>query len=302
MHKIHITILTYMLVTAVSGQSYKPMLVNGNSWNVLYTQPYYTFKCGQSYPNTAYQKETEVFKLSGDTVIAGKTYKRLVSSFDSLTLIWNLLGFIREDTLEQKVYFKESYNYSEETLLYNFQLKVNESISGNFLYLTAQSIDSVLVGNSFSKRINFTNGNKWIEGVGDLKGPFEAILPVTTCGTPPNTNLLCVFNTNSLIYKNTATGLEKCSYWEILGVGTEPQIALIDYEIVPNPVDSYLNIRTSNQQNYEVEILNIQGNIVLKKAGLYKNELIPVGHLHAGLYFARISSKNKTLIYKVFKN
>ena len=301
MNKILIHILALLLVPGLKGQTYKPMLVNGNSWNVLYTQQYYTFKCGNSYPANTYQKETEVVKISGDTILAGKTYKKVFSSFDTLVLYWELRGFSREDTTDQKVYFTYGRDFDVEQVLYDFRLNTNDSIFIPYT-LIVESIDSVMFGSAYTKRINFINGNHWIEGVGDLKGPFEAIYPITTCGTPPNTNLLCVFNYDSLIYKNTSTGLEKCSYWELLGVGFESQIAQLDYEIYPNPVVSYLRIHANNQEYFKIELIDLHGILVISKSHVYKDALLNIQNLQPGIYFARISTLNKVITYKVFKN
>jgi hypothetical protein len=125
----------------------------------------------------------------GDTIIDGINYKKVIREILLLTngncciLPEGLSpGFLRQDTVSKKVYWRNQWMNSD-TLLYDFTLNVGDTLNG-FLQepytsppLTVVSIDSILVGESYRKRINIdTNTTEpqlnysIIEGLGSTDG------------------------------------------------------------------------------------------------------------------------------------
>ncbi len=106
---------------------------------------------------------------------------------------------MREDIDSQKVYY---YDYRGKKLLYDFSLRNGDVISTWYASGIAENVDSVTIETKLHKRILFTNGVTWIEGVGDLNGPVSKTMPFPLCGIEPTKRtLLCVFNNSNLIYK-----------------------------------------------------------------------------------------------------
>ncbi len=121
---------------------------------------------------------------AGDTLIDGFTYKRI--EHEVLVTAGGCcfppegmgMGFLREDVSARKVYWRSPW-ITSDTLLYNFNLNTGDTLDGYFGYCnqgwTVQSVDSILVGSSYRKRINFDTSEtcgpfSFIEGVGSNIG------------------------------------------------------------------------------------------------------------------------------------
>ncbi|MDA3890832.1 MAG: T9SS type A sorting domain-containing protein [Salinivirgaceae bacterium] len=68
--------------------------------------------------------------------------------------------------------------------------------------------------------------------------------------------------------------------------------------IYPNPTDKFINIKCS--ENSKVEIINIEGKIVLSKIIDYTGT-IDLSELQLGIYFVRFNNKSETKQFKIFK-
>ena len=165
--------------------------------------------------------------ISGDTLINGLVYQKIRRS--GANLAENIQGFCtsqivnhfneyigayRNDSLNKKVYMvlADSVN---EYLLYDFDLKLWDTLHqtllcGPGLELYAISVDSILIGNEFRRRIgfgpvqffpNYMNGH-FIEGIGTecgLMGNMGGLsFPFECC-----TSLLCFKQNNQTLYPYT---------------------------------------------------------------------------------------------------
>ncbi|MDR0438226.1 MAG: hypothetical protein LBH22_08010, partial [Bacteroidales bacterium] len=84
-------------VLQVNAQTYMPLLMPGNQWNVMH-----------SFRTTAHEynyDKTEQLKIVGDTTIGIINYKKLFFTDNEFGDNWALKGFIREDVKERKVYY-----------------------------------------------------------------------------------------------------------------------------------------------------------------------------------------------------
>ncbi len=123
---------------------------------------------------------------SGDTLIDGFTYKRiehevLVTAGGCCYPPEGLgMGFLREDVSARKVYWRWP-GESSDTLLYDFNLDVGDTINGLFRFPSNDwivvSVDSVIVDSNYRRRINFDTSDvyqcmrfSFIEGVGSTAG------------------------------------------------------------------------------------------------------------------------------------
>ena len=125
---------------------------------------------------TASQHE---YVLKGDTVIIGKTYKKLLRKDSSETF----LAALRQEG--DRVYAIDDEGTSEYTL-FDFSLKVGDIVKSHvdeLEMMRVEQVDTVLVDGKECRRLfmwhyekdaDITNGlvDVWIEGVGCMSGPF----------------------------------------------------------------------------------------------------------------------------------
>src|SRR4030042_1013555 len=104
--------------------------------------------------NTMYGTELEKFyqdthwiKFFGDTIINDTVFKVIYRSNDEFHNSWYRYGAIREDS-SQKIFIHQN---SPQSLLYDFNLKVGDSISihnnSHINYIYVVKVDSVLLEN-----------------------------------------------------------------------------------------------------------------------------------------------------------
>lgn len=181
------------------GQSYNPMLGSINEWQFTTCN----FGC-----------TTDIYFTDGDTVVNSKTYK-ILDGYHYINR--NLL--LRENEIEKKVYLTITEpQYLEDLLLYDFSLKVGDTIemlnpitpfphSGGYFILDSINTMPLTDGNPYrhfyftptlSNTISTQNA-VWIEGVGSLS-------IINAPGGHPDINgvghLSCSFLNMELRYSN----------------------------------------------------------------------------------------------------
>lgn len=73
--------------------------------------------------------------------------------------------------------------------------------------------------------------------------------------------------------------------------------------IYPNPINDKFNIEIDNQKGlYNLEILNIIGQVILNKKLINSVEQIDLTGQAAGVYFVKLQSANNTVVKKIIKN
>jgi len=176
------TLITILLLLTIStkAQMYYPISDTTAVWDiVLYPDPEGPYP----FPFENHFK----YRLKGDTIINSISYQKIirtnfkvVCSVDSTA---ELFGFLRNDTESHKVYYRDGYQ-TEEKLLYDFNLKVGDTLKGSvFLYLnpfTVSAIDSILINNNYHKRYSIKlrevlMDEYLIEGVGTTVGLLERV-------------------------------------------------------------------------------------------------------------------------------
>ena len=112
--KYKLSFIFLNLSIVVFAHTYQPMLIKGNKWNVLHYGYDYNL--------------TQVIKVSSDTLINDTIYSKIISAYDSLSSNWSLVGFMREDTVAQKVFFRPLGQKASEILYFSFNVKINDNI------------------------------------------------------------------------------------------------------------------------------------------------------------------------------
>jgi hypothetical protein len=186
----------------VMAQDYVPLVKSGNTWNV--------FEGDYGDHQRLVNKRNLMFKMKDDTLINSITYKKFYRCQDSLQQDWELYGFMRENTRQEKVWFRDMNNH--EGLLYNFNVDSGQKViiyNPEFSDTTEYHVMSrgfmhTQLGNV--KIIALTDKNKtttevWIEGMGSLFGPLSFPL-----GNKERSRELLCFTGTNIRYVNPKFG------------------------------------------------------------------------------------------------
>ena len=152
--------------------------------------------------------ETRINKIGSQVEMNGQEYFSVLESDDS-SQTWYGYGYLREDTINQQVYY---YTPNDgECLLYDFKLSEGDTVTINNPYMNVwdytmvcDSIDFITVNGGMKKRLfmkgvarNY-NSDVWIQGVGSTRGLLCSGM------TPPggNNELLCCSQNGELLFEN----------------------------------------------------------------------------------------------------
>jgi hypothetical protein len=252
----------------------------------------------------------EVFKyyrIYGETLIDGKTYKSVEISNDGKTF-QPTKYYLWEDS-SAKIYLKNVLiNY--EMLIYNFRLNKNDTFTTYpepskpdlGFPLKVIDVDSILIEGIKRKRILFedhwaSDSNEvWIEGIGSNIGfiyrewNFRASVPAWI-------SLICVTKKDSLIYRNPL--FADCS--PPLSI-SQPAIKNAPVKVYPNPVLEEFNIEILNLSNFQFILFNNIGKEILIIPLNNRITTLHRGNLPPGIYYYRITGKNTEFKGKIMFN
>ncbi len=222
--------------------------------------------------------------LNGDTTINNLVYKKLHTPFidRNMSGMCNVSdtgyrGALREDQTNKKVFYIKPQETAEQ-LLYDFTLSVGDSIKGVLdmgMRETVNSIDSVLVGNTYRKRwnINTCYNISIIEGIGSTYGFFEASPGCIT--DMPDYTLTC-FQGDS-----TATFPASSSNCQTITSITNNNLNTAPISVFPNPTKGEINIDFNDRKIKEVRLFNLLGERIETRDAINTNRLtidnLPVG-------------------------
>lgn len=252
--------------------------------------------------------------LSGDTIIAGNTYKKLLQIDQTTNNVIGLQGFMREANGQVILRYPNSEN---EFMLYDFSLNVGQEFaldygySGGELWFKVVAVDSVNINNSLRKRMFIaynisdpTIDDVWIEGIGSTNGLLSPCYDYFYFGS--RRKLLCHYENQVLVYQDSI--LAECYYDDSdstlltsvfygtsgYDVPTEPA-----FYIYPNPASDAITIYTDYEES-DIEIVGYDGRRVGRYALSVGENRISVGNMPAGTYFVRLTN-NKKVAYKFLK-
>lgn len=247
-----------------------------------------------------------------DTIIQSKVYHKITKTEVSYAQLTNGMcdyntvtaintgyaGAIRNDSLVKKVYFVIP-NVNKDTLLFDFSLNVGDTIR-TYIATTCGnrkviSIDSVLVGGTYHKRLHTTEcyfggqDVEFIEGVGSNLGLIERIPSMGSYNIIGSLNCFSR-NAQSLYPTNSTTNC--------------PLINSIYNTEINNQVSIHSNEKTINvkqtSNNYtNYLIYSTTGNVISK--GMIESPNITINLKDAvnGIYFISLTGKEQQIIKKV---
>ncbi len=139
------------------------------------------------------------YKLSGDTVINSKTYKRILhldTKHHNNRYDWFSDGFMREEN--KKVYYTDKFS-KREWLNYDFSKQVGDTFLSGIRKVSA--IDEVMIYNKLRKHYYIVDDNghacdEWIEGIGSIT--FQLLTP-NSCGTVGSMNVVLCYSEDNVV-------------------------------------------------------------------------------------------------------
>ncbi len=282
----------FAVANNLQAQSYQSIFGSTQtSWNIKHEQLFGDY--------------TDSLTVIGDTLINSITYKTLnyFSYFSSTPSLMTVKGFLREDTLTGKAWYKSSVD-TVERLLMNLSLSIGDTFQlfniGGGLYFPVDSV-YFLLGKKYV-RLNYLFNNEkvlMIEGTGTNLG-----IRYTEYQYPGvNPYLLCQHKDFFPEYVNqNGPWANTCNV--ITGIGeTESSNQL---KVFPNPVQSDLIIDFEKNSNSGITIYDLRG-IALKKTThnfTEGNRLfhLSVNELLNGVYFLKIQTENSVHITNFIKD
>lgn len=196
---------TFLLLAIVCSTNcfsidYFPFVKENAEWQVNFTYyPYEEMSMIAIIPQT--------YTLRGDTVIGNLTYKKFcLKTGSDEQPVYQYYGAIREQNKQVYYIGRGYYGYpqqanrerikrmkdclfseyddSQEILLYDFNARMRDNVKWGYDYSQIVAVDSVLVGNSYRRRLHLSYGNDMIiEGIGSVKMfLLSSVTPIPTCG------------------------------------------------------------------------------------------------------------------------
>lgn len=271
-----------------------------------------------------------------DTTISNIGYKKMYDVyFNPGFANNNHIGYIREDTIARKVYFRDRFGNSDD-LLYDFSLGLGGTIQLDFPYTfgsftsgtyTVVSLDSVNTKVGFRKRQKLLNVGSdtliHIESIGSIMHPLYLYgyffqggyfwgNPSDPCYYPYGIGLACKYSNNEKFFHSCTYDLallnpciykyDSCNYFT--NCSSVKEISnVINYKLIPNPTTDVSNLEMDliNEENLNIELYDIFGrklNILYHgKQNVGKASItLDLSKYENGYYFVKVEG-SKTNIY-----
>lgn len=298
--KTRIIFTQFLLFTFyLQAQDYKPMLDADACWHT-------TFFDNISLPPIMEPGTQYWLNAANDTLVNGLEYVKLFSYSQTIdpmqgSLNYTLLGYLREDTEAQKVYYLnvvEDYGWldcgGEEILLYDFSAEVGDTVfhcsSSNYFYIiqeiqTVNNYESAQIDFSgetggriyqvFANEFNFTT---IYEGIGSDASPIHFPINVSTPGSEMLTSYV----------KGCALILDNTEEKQFLDVAIFPNPARNSFLLAGNDLSQIQEILLVDQTGKTWKRINYQDG----------SAVISINDAPTGLYFVYGLDEEKRMIFR----
>lgn len=275
------------LVTTAQVNVYHPFpgLASAPVWRTEFSAWVWP-SCAFTGPSADYQ-----YTFTGDTTIGSYTYHKVDKSGVVMigACFWGppfgYRGAIREDVAAKRIYIVPA-DSTREALLYDFSLSIGDTLHTIIDSLVFGSgsppeivtgFDSVQTSNGYRKRLLMNNGASApiIEGIGGVYGLLDPLYVFESGG-----NLLCYSDTATNWFNPQYTGNPQFGCF--LGTGSETKN--LQLHISPNPAADALRLETGAYADWELELLNAQGQLIARQRFTGQEQLIDLKQLPPGLY------------------
>ena len=262
MKKTILLIMNFYLCINVFGQEYHK-LIGDNKWNILLGG---YIDCGFDCIDEDFR--THSLTLSTDSIVSDTIYKKLISArYMSNDTTDYFLGLLREDTINQKVFFRKPHGI--DRMIYDFSVSKNDTIKDIRYhdcgvcekYAVVDSVDTVFDLKGIERQRFFIGDyygqETWIEGIGSMNG----LIDLQHIDETPNfEGLVCFWMEDELFYEKEDNQFG-CLYFSNI-TSIDEFIYSENISVYPNPTKSLIQI-SSNIEIENVKMFNMTGQIVL---------------------------------------
>ena len=296
------TLLALLLMAGgatMQAQEWMSLLKDNSEWNILW----------QSTGVPTPELITESLVISGDTLIDGELYKKVLRKLSSETQYWHgsmeydLYGIIKEEE-SGKVFYKPK-EQEVEYLLYDFGMNVNDTAVMYWcqnpnceVHVRIDSIATQHIAGAerrvfyVSSKDSFSDWrwlNTWVEGIGATEGLLYSCHVVSAGGITLH-ELLCYHVDGELVWQNPIYNTCLIDNYD----GIQDNTVGFSVQVYPNPAKDKVVIEGIEAS--EVQVYNALGQMV--KTVLRTNE-IDVEELPQGLYLLRIDAKDGQVVKQI---
>jgi hypothetical protein len=284
--------------------TYLPLLNTTNLWSVLTINE--TTHIAPTDPFS--WMNTNSYKLGKVVTIDTKNYYSLMVSYSENHIFWSLSTFIREEG--QKIFLMN--DQMDESLLYDFNLKIGETMSFKYrgkvdLVSKVDLIKDTVINNVTRKIFHLTtslNGSslwrrseRWIEGIGSSWG----LTRDNSIGLTPGgvTWILTCFTENEkLTYQSKK--YTKCYYNERY-LGSPKLLSEAEILIFPNPCSGQFTIsNNSDETHFDVEIISVDGQVIMQTDINFSHQInIDLSSRSKGIYCVRVRNEKESFTKKI---
>jgi hypothetical protein len=285
------------------AQEYIPLLQEGNQWNVMVCE-----NGGESHPRV--YSHTNVYRLSGDTVIEGKRYLSLIQSSDKLQETWKVAGFLREDADVMKVYLREyddGNRPGQEGVLYCFDVAVGDTVITiwpDSIRNIVEKVDFVEINGRNHRRITadskfisdnysgISSKNEWIEGIGHKNGILRrnAVWPGDM-----GSRLLAFIQNGETVY-NPYNYDTDFIWWTAF---SEPAETVAPITL---SVTGYTLHVVGIAGSYSVDVFSVDGKHLLHRKSSDGETDVQLSALPSGIYIVKVVSDKQNVSSKIRLN
>jgi len=250
-----------------------------------------------------------VYQMGKDTMFEGLKYSELLEGGinwdNTIAVPYFQRHLIRNDTLNKEVFIRD-IDFASDQLLYDFNLKVGDTLPHHNAYQYIDSIyvtgiDSVQFGDGTFRRrlkLNSYNGGSYpdslslIEEIGYTGGLLASI--VEDGDFEGGYHLACFKDSGFIDYNYVPFNLKNCDMPTGVKQLTKPTI-----QIVPNPVISCGNIFIKGiTQNYSFTLNNVLGQVVFSIFINNNQPIILPDTIKSGVYICHILTQDNLLVVK----
>ena len=273
----------------IQAQEWMSLLKDNSEWNILW----------QSTGVPTPELITESLVISGDTLIDGELYKKVLRKLSSETQYWHgsmeydLYGIIKEEE-SGKVFYKPK-EQEVEYLLYDFGMNVNDTAVMYWcqnpnceVHVRIDSIATQHIAGA-ERRVFYVSSkdmfgdewhwlNTWVEGIGAMEGLLYSCHIVNAGGITLH-ELLCYHEDGELVWQNST--YNTCL---IDPLSIQDNTEASGLQVYPNPAKDRVVIE--GMEAVEVKVCNTSGQMVKTVRGT--NE-IDLSGLVEGFYLLRIT-------------
>ena len=279
------------------NHTYKSMALEGRHWNVV-------TRNAMLDANKSVVYSTIVEKIEGDTIINGVKYKKLWHTTDADLTKYELIGIIREDYENQKVY---AFIEGSEYLLYDFACSVGDKIttltslrSTEQVELTIKTIELFMdLENNIVRKFtafveNFDKDIIFYERYGSENGWYMRQYSSIVGG---GINfMICAFDANDALmfkpnYNNELDEIENCYINETKT--NVPSVESQKGDVYYNAENRTLVLDVENPM--AITIYDAMGKMVVNRELTTGAKAISLD-LNAGIYIVNISTDNQQSI------